>query len=532
MDHNAVRTNAVSPDNHIETANSAAGSLRVSPKILAICSFLLAFLVYLRTLAPTVYTFDSAEFVTGAYSLGIVHSTGYPFYLLLSKLFTFLPVGDVAYRVNLESALWGAATVAVLSLVCFRLTGRAWIAGGAALLLAFSHYYWPEAVIAETYTLNTLLISLLVLLLLQLNESPRQGTAAVAGLTLGLALANHMSSILTFPGLAFWGGVNLYRKRISLKHVILFGVCALVGPLFYLYLPIRYAADPPLNYAKTYFDLNLTTTRGIWSWVTGEMFRAYMGGYDWSSIWPEIGSYLLWLWTNFLGAGVFMGIVGAVAMFRRERFRFFFLALLYLAYTGFFIDYRVVNKDTMFSVSYLIWTIWIAYGTLRIAGWLIPSHDFSSEISTFPLRTFAAPAVLGALAVLSLILNYTWADQSQNRTASDFANQLLTQVEPGAFVVTEWTWATPLEYLQIVKGRRPDVTVFDRGLYGLAEWNRLRQEHVPDLLAFDRVEQQLAARIQKASSDRPVYATEYDSQLSPPFLFIPTGRYYKLEPLR
>ena len=41
--------------------------------------------LYLKTLSPTVYTFDSAELAAGAYSLGIVHSTGYPLYLLLVK---------------------------------------------------------------------------------------------------------------------------------------------------------------------------------------------------------------------------------------------------------------------------------------------------------------------------------------------------------------------------------------------------------------------------------------------------------------
>ena len=69
---------------------------------------LLAFLVYLRTLAPTVMWYDMGELTTTSYVLGIAHNTGYPLYILLGKLFTFLPFGDAAYRVNLMSAVFAA----------------------------------------------------------------------------------------------------------------------------------------------------------------------------------------------------------------------------------------------------------------------------------------------------------------------------------------------------------------------------------------------------------------------------------------
>ena len=69
-----------------------------------------AFALYLRTLAPTVLGFDSGEFQFVVPTLGLAHPTGYPLYLLLGKLFTALPVGDVAYRVNLFSAVAMAVT--------------------------------------------------------------------------------------------------------------------------------------------------------------------------------------------------------------------------------------------------------------------------------------------------------------------------------------------------------------------------------------------------------------------------------------
>ena len=86
--------------------------------------FLLTFLVYLRTLAPGVYGFDSAELATGVFTQGIVHPPGYPLYLLIGKLFTFLPVRDVAYRLNLMSAFFAALTVLLLYLVIKNIFGN------------------------------------------------------------------------------------------------------------------------------------------------------------------------------------------------------------------------------------------------------------------------------------------------------------------------------------------------------------------------------------------------------------------------
>jgi hypothetical protein len=76
--------------------------------------FLLTFLVYLKTLAPGVFGFDSAELATGVFTQGIVHPPGYPLYLLIGKLFTFLPIRDVAYRLNLMSACFSDGRAVVL----------------------------------------------------------------------------------------------------------------------------------------------------------------------------------------------------------------------------------------------------------------------------------------------------------------------------------------------------------------------------------------------------------------------------------
>ena len=76
-----------------------------------IASFGLPFMVYLLTLAPTIYNLDSAELTTAAYTGGLMRSTGYPLYLTLGHFWSKIPLGDVGYRMNLLSAIFGALTI-------------------------------------------------------------------------------------------------------------------------------------------------------------------------------------------------------------------------------------------------------------------------------------------------------------------------------------------------------------------------------------------------------------------------------------
>src|SRR4051812_43036105 len=84
------------------------GWARYAPFAVGAVLVLRAFALYIATLAPSVMPGDYAEFQFSAAILGVPHPTGYPLYILLGKLFTMLPVGDVAYRVNLSSAVYMA----------------------------------------------------------------------------------------------------------------------------------------------------------------------------------------------------------------------------------------------------------------------------------------------------------------------------------------------------------------------------------------------------------------------------------------
>src|SRR5512134_78178 len=126
---------------------------------------LAALWVYVLTLSPTVtwknFGEDSGDLLSASATLGIPHPTGYPLYVLLGRVASLLPLGSIAFRVNLVSALAGAAGVYFLARWVLEAAPKAAGTGGAmfgalgaALVYAFSRGAWSQSVLAEVYTLQ------------------------------------------------------------------------------------------------------------------------------------------------------------------------------------------------------------------------------------------------------------------------------------------------------------------------------------------------------------------------------------------
>ena len=138
------------------------------------------FLLYAATSPRSIALEDDALFVLSSYFLGIEHPPGYPLFTLIGHLFTFLPLGSVAYRVHLVSAVFGALTCAALWL-CARTLGQGRLAAYvAAFALAVSPVYWSQSLIADVYSFNTFFFLSLLLIALRASRprrtSPRSGS--------------------------------------------------------------------------------------------------------------------------------------------------------------------------------------------------------------------------------------------------------------------------------------------------------------------------------------------------------------------
>src|SRR5207253_3146102 len=117
---------------------------------------LLVFVLYLMTLAPSTAMWDTSEYIAAAYTLGLPHPPGNPFFVLLGRVFAILPIApNVAMRINILAAICSAAAAGMWFLLTERvLVGwlrDRWqrIVGGslAALIGATAFTVWAQSVV-------------------------------------------------------------------------------------------------------------------------------------------------------------------------------------------------------------------------------------------------------------------------------------------------------------------------------------------------------------------------------------------------
>jgi hypothetical protein len=188
---------------------------RLGDGVMVIGLFAASLALYVQTLAPSVAALfdDSLEFPLVSYRLGIAHPTGYPLYTLLGKLYTLLPWHDVAWRVNLLSAVAGALTVALVYLVARQLTARRLAAVFGAVALAASPVFWSQAVVAEVYTLTAAFVALLLWLALRWARRP---LLPVEPFSL-LRPSPQKRMALFLPGQGIWYRLPLAMRRSAYR---------------------------------------------------------------------------------------------------------------------------------------------------------------------------------------------------------------------------------------------------------------------------------------------------------------------------
>ena len=190
-----------------------------SPHLVSV--FLLLILVYLWSMPGTVVLEDDGFFVLAAYFNSITHPPGYPLFVMFSHLFTWLPVGSVAFRVHLASAFLGGLACVCLWYLARCLFEDRIYAYAAALGLGLSRTFWSQAIIAEVYTLNVLLFLLLFILALHCAAAKKEQQVFYCrwlAFIYGLALSNHWPLILlSTPALLvlMWPAREILIRNIS-----------------------------------------------------------------------------------------------------------------------------------------------------------------------------------------------------------------------------------------------------------------------------------------------------------------------------
>jgi hypothetical protein len=437
----------------------------------AIASFVIPFAVYALTVCPTVAILDSAELTTAAVSLGLTRATGYPLYILTGFLWSRLPLGNYAFRMNLFSALNGALTILLTYLIMKRFKLPNWASAIALGLLATSPFFWGLSLVAEVYTFHTVLMAATILLMLNWAERPSGLNTFWLFLMVGLSLTNHMSSLLTLPGLGLFLLAKDHRRILTPKLILLAFLGLAAGLLPYLYLPLRYSARPAFNYAGLFdgkglfYPVNLHKFKGVWWVASGKVFSTRVGD-NWR-VWDQtILIFLRGLWRSFFGLGIGPGIYGLVLMVKKYRWEAVFLIITFLLNLIFFTTYRVIDLETMFLPIYLIFAIWVGFGLKGLIK-LVKTPGDEGLFYLGERRIYTADIIILLLLIFVgfvTVWNWPLVNQANNWEGRDKAQAIFDQVEECALIFGKWTTIPILQYFQIVEGQRPDLYLVNRFL--------------------------------------------------------------------
>ncbi len=198
--------------------------------------------LHLKTVAPTVYNLDSAELATAGATLGVPHPPGYPLYVLLAKGFTLIPIGDVAYRVNLMSVFFAAVALLFVHLTARRITGSTLAALGASWILGLSYPFWANSVVAEVYTLDAALVAAMLFFLVRWDDERRPADLVLVFALFGLSLAHRTTSLLMLPAIVIFISPTVLRDwKLALAPL---ATLPRLGLSIYYYLFVRLAMPP------------------------------------------------------------------------------------------------------------------------------------------------------------------------------------------------------------------------------------------------------------------------------------------------
>ena len=420
----------------------------------------LALVVYLRTLLPSQAFGDWGEMQTVPHILGIAHPTGYPTYVLLAWLAELPPIGSVAFRANLLSAIFVALTLATFVLICVRLGIRPALAVAAGVALGAVGTVWAAATVAEVNPLHLLFAALMIhrALVWEARRAPRD--LLVGGLLVGLSLGNHLLTLFIAPFVAvfvLWVGRREFLARPALLGLPIVGL--VVGLSVYLYIPIAVRLSPPLVYNDP------LTLDGFLFLVTGQQFR---GQFDFlSGSGPaEFVRSLPALWDVLLARGTaivpVLGLVGLVVLSAR-RPAFGLMAAVTLLF-GLYIWATYLRLEHYLLVPWLLIGIGMAAtleGLARGLERLVAGR--APRAAPGPVRRIGGVVFTVALALAVVIgaVNWTAADRSHDRSAAEYADDVFTNLPPNAAIFTSWDAASPLWYGRYIDGRRPDLLIVD-----------------------------------------------------------------------
>jgi hypothetical protein len=465
-------------------AAPAAATVRADPaSLIGVGCFVAALVLYLATAKPDLVGGDPGEFQFVTWVLGIAHHTGYPLFTIVGWAWSQLPIGSVAYRMNLFSAVWGAAAVGLGAALTTRLARMplGWLSGVVAgVALAVAPLPWHWATIAGVRSGAVAEVGWMLLATASLLGAIDARRLSWLGVAVGVALAHHRSGALALPGIAATLVTVGSVWRVGLKAWLIVAGLGLVPLLSYLYLPLRAQQGPPFH------QWHPETWDGFWDLALALEHSRVHFAFPLSAMPGRAGLLYQHLRGEFGSLGLLLAAIGCLWLLVRWP-------RAWLALAGFFVlqSWQVLNWDVgpdqlnlVYQLpAHLVVAIWLGLGVAAFADGVAFATGGRGQAAALrepggaasgvgaAAMAVAAVAVVGWLGLRGMReldaqraraiapINHDRSVLADGWAARRIVGGGLARVEPNAVVVGDWEQATVAWYLQLVEGQAPNVQV-------------------------------------------------------------------------
>lgn len=518
--------------------------------LLATIVFIVSLLLYVATMCRTVFWWDTGELAANAHVLGIPHRPGFPLYVLIGRVFSLSPFGDIFYRVNFLSAVSASAALGVFAYVWHGLLSQFWRTTRwwetvmpiivALTSIAGTYTLWMQAARAEVYAPTLLAWSLMIAILFGAERSVRTGRGALsrwlfgAAFLSGLGLGLHNATFAsTLPAVFVFFLVLGHRSDLRLRDWVFATLLFLVGLSIYLYLPIRAGAHPPLNWGWT--DSGRSPS---WSGVVGadaldEVFATTV-----SMFYKNFVNCLTLLLDELQWGVAVLAGAGVIGLWRRAR-RWVPLALLVIvaniAVTSLLVsEFSDTNPDIhgylLPALSMIAFLSAAGIATIIVAFGYLPMR-----MPTAWLRYTVATASLGTMIMVGIapvVINEPYCNLVEHRLAYDYGTEATAELQPNATVfVSGANIDFVLRGLQYCDEWRRDVRVINCDLMPSAWYRDWVFSSFPDLastpIPSDSTRLYLDRwAIELARAGAPVYWEFTETSMRMIYHLIPAGHFF------
>jgi hypothetical protein len=419
--------------------------------ICAIAVGALALALFVATLQPDVGgPEDTPKFQFLGYVLGTGHPPGYPLYVLLSHLFVQLPIGTIAYRANLFSAVMAAIACALTYVIARQLDATRIAALAGAMALATGLTFWTNAVFAEVYSLAAVMVALTVVCLLAWGArgGPEWLLAAIGAASLGVG--NHLTIVGVIPAAIIYVLVR-DRHVLTPRVIAIAAVIVCLGLAQYGFILLRTHQGAP------FLESRASSLSELVDVMLAKRFAKQRFAFTPSTLLtrqiPAVASAI----RDELGlVGVSLLVIGLAAAVLRRRHADWLVIGVLLGLLAMVVNLSGDIGGFITSALPLLWAL-AALGITTIAALL-------QRVPRVGMRVAAtATAITLLLPAARAKANYSAADRNKDSTDVRFMRDIFRQLPARAGFVTEnYLVVSLLEYFLLTEEAGPN-----RGIVGL-----------------------------------------------------------------